>query len=241
MTKRTKKNEGKTGEQLRAELEAEVAKVDGDGTYHVVFPGGVFGEIEVVKGKFVATVNGVMPDYFGVDNGELTVEQFLRCEATTNGEYPEYPRIGVKKDAPEATAIAPEAGSSTDQDVQTTDSIAKKKNIRKPVLRTLRFPLSAPEIELKCSGIAKKSRAVDELESELACIKADYKGRIEKLQMEIKRDLTAVEEREEPREVMADEVHDFEAAMVRYEYLGETYEQREMTPRERQLEIDGVL
>lgn len=146
-----------------------------------------------------------------------------------------------QENAPDTTAIAPEAGSNPDEEAQTDPSVQKKKNIRKPALRFLRFPLTPDEIEAKCAGVAKKSRAVDELESELARVRADYKGRIEKLQNEIRHDLRCVEEREESREVLADEVHDFEAAMVRYEYNGATYEQREMTPREKQMTIDGVL
>ncbi len=148
---------------------------------------------------------------------------------------------GEQKNAPEEAATSTGADLFPDEEAQTASTMEKKTKTRKPVLRTLRFPLSLVEIEQKCSGIAKKSRAVEELEAEISRIKSDYKGRVEKLQMEIKRDLTAVEEREEPREVMADEVHDYESCMVRYEYLGATYEQREMTPRERQLEIDGVL
>lgn len=163
--------------------------------------------------------------------GELSIGELLEREKEREAQ----------KNAPEAAATATEADLSPREEEQTKSNMAKKKKIRKPVLRTLRFPLSALEIEAKCSGIAKKARAVEELEAEISRIKSDYKGRVEKLQMEIKRDLTAVEEREEPREVMADEVHDYEACVVLYEFNGQTYEQREMTPRERQLEIDGVL
>jgi hypothetical protein len=147
----------------------------------------------------------------------------------------------AKKNASAAAATATEAiRESTPQKVETGSNLAKKKQIRKPGLRWLKFPLDHYDVIAKCEGASKKTRALAELEAELARTRDSYKGRIEKLKAEISADLKCVEEKSEDREVMADEVHDFETCKVRIEYKGSIYSERDMTPRERQLVIEGV-
>ena len=146
-----------------------------------------------------------------------------------------------QKNPSEEPASSTEADSNPRKENQTTPSVAKKQNIRKPVVRTLRFDLSTDEIEAKCAGVSKKSRARAELEAEFARVRTDYKGRIEQMNNEIIADLRAVEDRAEHREVECDEVHDFEARMVCWDFEGVTYEQREMTPSERQMTFEEVL
>jgi hypothetical protein len=194
-----------------------------------------FRELEV-RGGVIVSIDGEE------DDRGLSVDRWVMIQGGGEpGAQTGSILIGEQKNAPESVAAETETGSNPDEETQTSDSIAKKKNIRKPVLRTLRFPLSADEIEAKCAGASKKSRAVGELETEFARVKSDYKGRIEKLENEIRSDLRAVEDRAEHREVMCDEIHDFDAMMVRWVFNGDTYEQREMTPRERQMVIEGVL
>lgn len=236
MTKRSKKTETTGFEVTLEQIDqmAEDVEAGGDGLYHVVSKNGVFGEIEVIDGgKIVHKINGKAPEYFGLNNEALTVKEYLRCERGT--------KIGVQKNTPEAAATATEADSEPREENQTNTSITKKQNIRKPIVRTLRFDLSADEIEAKCAGISKKSRARAELEAEFARVRTDYKGRIERMENEIVADLRAVEDRAEYREVECDEVHDFESRMVGFEFEGEIYEQREMTPSERQMTFEEVF
>jgi hypothetical protein len=151
---------------------------------------------------------------------------------------------GEQKNTPAAAATATEAnGQNPLKESKTKATVAKSKQVRKPLLRYLAFPLSDDEVISKAESAPKKTRAREELDAEFSRVKKDYSGRIAKLDGEIRNDLLCVEEREERREVLAEEVHDFIRGEVRYEYEGRIYERREMTQREKQLTIEtaGVL
>ena len=147
--------------------------------------------------------------------------------------------MSPKKNTSNVVAATNEANSSTpEKEAETTPIVTKPRVIRKPLLKHLRFDLSQADIVGKAESAAKGTRAVAEVEAEFARVKDDYKGRIQKLEQQIHQDLRCVEDRSEYREVLCDEVHDFEQALVRYDYDGKTYEQREMSPRERQMSIE---
>lgn len=114
----------------------------------------------------------------------------------------------------------------------------KPKRTSKPVVRIFTFSLSDEEIVKKAESAGKRKRAHLELAAEFDRVKADYKGRLEKLEREIADDLRCVEQRAESREVMADEVHDFELAQVFWFFEGQIKERREMYPHERQLHLE---
>lgn len=144
----------------------------------------------------------------------------------------------AKKNASNDAATSNEADSVPVEETKTTSKIAKPKTIRKPVVTTLKFELTDTELVGKADFAGKRSRALTELEAEFDRVKADFKGRIETLRGQIAAALRCADEHAEWREVMADEVHDYEKAEVRTEFDGKVHHVRTMMARERQLELE---
>lgn len=142
------------------------------------------------------------------------------------------------ENAPTDAATSIEAEFAPEKEAKPASKIAKPKTIRKPVVTTLKFDLTDTELVGKADFAGKRSRALNELQAEFDRVKADYKGRIEKLNGEIAAALRCADERAEWREVLADEVSDYERAEVRTEYNGKVHMTRPMSPREKQLQLE---
>lgn len=146
--------------------------------------------------------------------------------------------MSKKKNASNETAISNEAGNVPEQEIKSETKIAKPTTIRKPVVTSLRFVLTDPELVAKADFAGKRSRALGVLENEFDAVKAEFKGRIEKMRGEIGFALRCIDERAEFREVMATDVYDYVKAEVRTEFEGKVFFTRDMHASERQLELE---